>query len=87
MKIIRLKCGNRDYGTIVGWTEGYDWNSHTDISYYAVRMENDVIPNVYTMNVELEQWALNQEGYPDVVQFMFVWRVEEFSSNELFDKS
>jgi hypothetical protein len=55
LKIIRLKCGNRDYDTIIGWTEGYDWNSHTDISYYAVRMENDVIPNVYTMNVELEQ--------------------------------
>jgi hypothetical protein len=52
--MVRLKYGNRDYGTIVGWTEGYDWNSKTDISYYAVRMANNVIQNVYMMNVELE---------------------------------
>lgn len=51
--MVRLKYGNRDYGTIVGWTEGYDWNSNTDISYYAVRMANNVIQNVYMMNVEL----------------------------------
>jgi hypothetical protein len=53
--MVRLKYGNRDYVTIVGWTEGYDWFSHTDISYYAVRMANNVIQNVYMMNVELEQ--------------------------------
>lgn len=53
--MVRLKYGNRDYGTIVGWTEGYDWNSHTDISYYTVRMANNVIQNVYMMNVELER--------------------------------
>jgi len=53
--VVRLKYGNRDYGTIVGWTEGYDWNSHTDISYYGVRMANNVIQNVYMMNVELER--------------------------------
>jgi hypothetical protein len=52
--MVRLKYGNRDYGTIVGWTEGYDWYSNTDISYYAVRMANNVIQNVYMMNVELE---------------------------------
>lgn len=53
--MVCLKYGNRDYGMIVGWTESYDWNTNTDISYYALRMANNIIQNVYMMNVELEQ--------------------------------
>lgn len=49
--VVGLQCGN--YGTIVDWREEIDQYTRADVSYYKVKLYNDIFTRVQMKNIRL----------------------------------